>query len=169
MPYVNKPTPNLEKLVEFDSDYEILVVPVHVDKWAKKADCYPNVQRCIASSGGNIQYGWVLIENDWMVEAKHHAVWEKKDGSLVDITPRETPVHNILFIPDDRLFMCVLLHSNRFRISVLVFFLMQNGMKILLTSPKSFLKLSMGQLGLTGLVLLCISKDLLVNSFHSEK
>jgi hypothetical protein len=50
-------------------------------------------------SGGEIVYGWVIWQHgNYFIEAEHHAVYRRSDGSLVDITPGTTK--RVLFLPD---------------------------------------------------------------------
>jgi hypothetical protein len=66
-------------------------------------ECFENVAEHVAQHGGRIAYGWCIWE--WptvYVEAEHHAVWERPDESLIDITPRREGEMQILFVRDDR-------------------------------------------------------------------
>lgn len=95
---------NIRKLEQFiDSEFELETIPVRIEPGASFKNCYINVQQKVETYGGRLQYGWIIIENTWMVEAEHHAVWEAPDGNLTDITPKPLPMRQVLFIPDDRL------------------------------------------------------------------
>ena len=49
--------------------------------------CYWNVARKVSEAGGRAVWGWALRELPGrFVEAQHHAVWERPDGSLSDPT-----------------------------------------------------------------------------------
>ena len=64
-------------------------------------DCFPIVDRQVASAGGESVIGWAVWE--WpkvFIEAEFHAVWKQPDGSLLDIAPKVMPIPRILFIPD---------------------------------------------------------------------
>jgi hypothetical protein len=68
---------------------------------AKQDECFPNVRNIVRSKGGEIAYGWTIwIWPKVLVEAEHHAVWQKSDGTLVDITPKAHAEKQILFLPD---------------------------------------------------------------------
>jgi len=64
-------------------------------------ECFRIVPEQIRAYGGQQVTGWAIWE--WpkvLVEAEFHAVWQRPDGSLVDITPREQYFPSILFLPD---------------------------------------------------------------------
>lgn len=68
---------------------------------ARQMECYPNVERQIASSGGSIIYGWQIWEwSEVYLEAEFHAVWKTPAGELVDLTPKDQPTPRILFLED---------------------------------------------------------------------
>ncbi len=63
-------------------------------------ECYGNVERQVASQGGEYVVGWAIWERpELWVEAEHHAVWRGPDG-LVDITPHGIQIDRVLFLPD---------------------------------------------------------------------
>ncbi|AMS30073.1 MAG TPA: hypothetical protein DIU09_07915 [Hyphomonadaceae bacterium] len=63
-------------------------VPRHPVVWARPSRCYWNVRDCVAQSGGRIRFGWLVVEIEALtLLAWHHAVWERPDGTWVDITP----------------------------------------------------------------------------------
>ena len=68
-------------------------------------DCFPIVERQVASTGGESVFGWAVWE--WpkvFIEAEFHAVWKQPDGSFLDIAPKALPIPRVLFIPDPRRF-----------------------------------------------------------------
>ena len=68
---------------------------------AKQDDCFLNVRKVVRSKGGQIAYGWTIwIWPRVLFDAEHHAVWQKPDGTLVDITPKADREKRILFLPD---------------------------------------------------------------------
>lgn len=68
---------------------------------ARALDCFPVVARQVERAGGETCYGWRIWELPWAyVEAEFHAVWRSPAGELVDITPTETGISRILFVPD---------------------------------------------------------------------
>lgn len=78
-------------------------VDVTPDSEAAPNQCFPNTAKRVAESGGCVVHGWQVWEwLDVLVEAEFHGVWQRPDGSLVDITPKECPIARILFLPDPR-------------------------------------------------------------------
>jgi hypothetical protein len=80
-------------------------IPRHLDFapviGAQPRDCFPVVQRQIDQHGGSICYGWQIWEwPDVFIEAEFHAVWRDTDGKLHDITPKDLPFEQILFLED---------------------------------------------------------------------
>jgi hypothetical protein len=54
-------------------------------------ECIPNIEKVIELFGGDIVYGWNLIESlrGVMIEAEFHAVWVSDEGRLLDVTPKQ--------------------------------------------------------------------------------
>lgn len=76
-------------------------VPVAPEPWAEVNDCFESVRQAVSKHGGEELNGWQV----WMwpgvfIEAEHHCVWRRQDGTLVDITPKQNGATRILFIPD---------------------------------------------------------------------
>lgn len=63
-----------------------------------------NVREKVDLEGGRIQYGWALWQpTGAFLAAEHHAVYEPRSGRpWVDITPHNSGVAHILFLPDDK-------------------------------------------------------------------
>jgi len=94
-------TAPVQKLINYTgSEYLHEMIPVKPETTAKTGDFYNNVKDKIASDGGNIVYGWAVWQGEFTCEGKYHAVWENRDGELIDVTPQQTDT--LLFIPDDR-------------------------------------------------------------------
>lgn len=75
-------------------------VPVRPADQSEKDECFHNVRQIVEKEGGTLLYGWAIWE--WpkvLVEAEHHAVWEK-DGVFIDVTPKLNKEKRILFLPD---------------------------------------------------------------------
>lgn len=64
-------------------------------------ECFSIVPEHIVANGGKEKFGWVIFElpRVWL-EAEFHVVWERPDGKLIDLTPREVPIDRILLLPD---------------------------------------------------------------------
>ena len=64
-------------------------------------DCFPVVEAYVGAHGGQSVIGWQLWEWPGLyLEAEFHAVWRSPTGQLLDLTPKEIPVHTILFLED---------------------------------------------------------------------
>jgi len=64
-------------------------------------DCFPVVERYARCHGGSVCYGWQIWEwSGVMIEAEFHAVWRSPTGELRDLTPKQIPVSQIMFLPD---------------------------------------------------------------------
>lgn len=76
-------------------------VPVRPVPGSLKNECFSNVQKHAAEHGGSLVCGWSIVE--WpgvFLEAEFHGVWRSPDGELVDVTPNQLEVAEILFAPD---------------------------------------------------------------------
>jgi hypothetical protein len=85
------------------TDAAPIYVPCRPLPGAPANDCFPIVERQVASAGGESIFGWSVWE--WpkvFIEAEFHAVWKQPDGSLLDIAPKALPIPRVLFIPDPR-------------------------------------------------------------------
>jgi hypothetical protein len=99
-------TPEVRALCERLVPGEIpVVLDVETPPGAKPCDCVPNVERVIAAHGGGVQYGWQLWETlpGVMLEAEFHAVWVDPDGDLRDVTPKDLPFEQSVFLRDPAL------------------------------------------------------------------
>lgn len=53
-------------------------------------NCYWNVQREVYRSGGDIVFGWFIVEIPGIFFiCWHHAIWRSPQGNLIDITPSD--------------------------------------------------------------------------------
>ena len=84
---------------EISPDHVASRVPVRPDANAIPNECFHNVTARVSLEGGTIIYGWAIWE--WprvLIEAEHHAVWEK-NGVVLDITPHSMQEAQIVFDP----------------------------------------------------------------------
>lgn len=68
---------------------------------AQPLECFSNVANEVAKHGGQVVAGWAIWE--WpgiYIEAEYHAVWQRPDGVLVDVTPRMEWLNGMTFVPD---------------------------------------------------------------------
>ncbi|GEP94511.1 SEC-C domain-containing protein [Chitinophaga cymbidii] len=102
--FTNSITEHTLKMADhINSEYEMLHVPVIPLENAQINFCYKNVAQKVLLKGGRLQYGWIVIQSQFTVDAIHHAVWENPLGNLIDVTPSTPAFDNTLFIPDDRI------------------------------------------------------------------
>ncbi len=63
--------------------------------------CYLNVSHHIKTRGGTGLYGWKVLEFPrLLLQALHHAVWSRKDGTLIDVTHDVRKWRQIVFAAD---------------------------------------------------------------------
>ncbi len=96
-------TPFIAKCAKQISNHD----PVYLDLVSYPAMvpsmCFENVDRLVKQHGGKAIMGWLFWE--WpgvMVDAEHHAVWQKPDETWEDVTPKADGETRILFVRDDR-------------------------------------------------------------------
>ena len=66
--------------------------------------CFQNVTTMIKRHGGSVQHGWRIREQAMAyVEGEFYAVWRRRDGALIDVTPRADESGEILFLADSRM------------------------------------------------------------------
>lgn len=97
-----KVTPKVQEFCrEINADNEPIYLDVTPSEQDIVLDCFMNVKRRIAESGGSVQYGWRVWEwANTLIEAEYHAVWRTPDSTLVDITPAPKNFRHTLFLPD---------------------------------------------------------------------
>lgn len=98
---VNRAVQHLLKRMRLDTTPEWIEIEPRDD--AVTEECTENVTRVIAEHGGKTRLGWMIREEDIMIEAIFHAVWKNPDGRTVDVTPQDIPVDRIMFVPDPAL------------------------------------------------------------------
>ena len=68
---------------------------------AEPLNCSENVARATKSNGGEVLKGWrVWWIPNVLIEAQAHVVWQRSDGTVVDVTPNEDGETECVFIPD---------------------------------------------------------------------
>jgi hypothetical protein len=83
--------------------HEPIYVNAEPNNDAPRNECFPIVNQLVETSGGQAVVGWSLWELPTVfVEAEFHCVWQKSDGSLLDVTAKSAPCTRILFLPDSR-------------------------------------------------------------------
>lgn len=94
----NKNTDRLLKLI--GSEYIPEQVPIIPEEYSEFQNCFGNVDKKIKKDGGYVHYGWAIFQSKILCEGERHAVWESEDGELIDITPREDKMDEIMFVSD---------------------------------------------------------------------
>lgn len=83
--------------------------------------CHVSAKHAAAKHGGRRIHGWALWQfgegSSTMIVADFHSVWEKPDGTMVDVTPPKFGT-KVLFVPDSSLAITRIgsvqqLHNNR--------------------------------------------------------
>lgn len=93
----------LKKILKMiDGAYEPEIVDIIPENYAKNTFCHQNVLEKIKIDGGKIHFGWAIYKSNTMIEAEKHAVWESPNEDLIDITPNEANLKQIMFVPDNR-------------------------------------------------------------------
>jgi hypothetical protein len=77
------------------------------------ARCVLNVKKLVALKGGSCIIGWSLFENQYLIEAESHALWEPPDHkTLLNVTPlvnakRELVNYSGTFVRDSNAIDCL--------------------------------------------------------------
>lgn len=96
--------PYLHRLLTLvDATHEPILVEVEPEPSTQINDCFNIVHRKVECSGGKRICGWQITKGKFIIEAEAHAVWERPDGTLEDLTPKIMPWSKILFVEDEKL------------------------------------------------------------------
>jgi len=86
---------------ELVADPKLVFIRVTPGLGVESLDCFRAVERYIEQHGGSVCYGWQIWRvPNFMVEGEFHAVWRDPDGEMHDITPKQSDIDRILFLPD---------------------------------------------------------------------
>lgn len=93
---------HLEKLLnKLGAEFEPELVRIVPEDYSRPLFCFQNVEEKIKRLGGRAHYGWAIYEHQYFVEAERHAVWESPTDDLMDITPRNEDLTELLFVSDE--------------------------------------------------------------------
>jgi hypothetical protein len=93
----------IQKLFDkINSEFEEEIIPVIPEEYAKNRYCLYNVEQKIKNDGGSVCFGWSIYQSEDLCEAEKHVVWENPEGDLIDVTPNEVGLTQIMFLPDNR-------------------------------------------------------------------
>jgi len=91
----------IEKKLNAEFDYEIIPIQI-LEGVSKERQCYANVAEKIKLDNGIIHYGRSLHFNqDHIIEAERHAVWENEEGALIYVKSHPAGFDTVLFISDN--------------------------------------------------------------------
>ena len=95
-------TKNIQKLArQIDATSTPESVKVEPGEECLPERSFENVAVMTKRHGGSAQHGWRMREQpSAYVEAEFCAVWRRRDGALIDVTPRADQQEEILFLPD---------------------------------------------------------------------
>ncbi|MDR5591128.1 hypothetical protein [Christiangramia sp. SM2212] len=83
-------------------NYEYETVPIQMESYSRKMQCYSNVRAKIEKDGGAIHYGWsVHFTEGIIIEAERHAVWENEEEDLLCVTPHPSGQSELIFFSDN--------------------------------------------------------------------
>lgn len=80
---------------------EPVFIQVNARADAISGECFDTTAKQVIEHGGSSVFGWLIWE--WpgiLIEAEFHAVWQKPDGTLLDVTKKDDGESVVLFIPD---------------------------------------------------------------------
>lgn len=93
---------HIDKLLDtINSKFDPEIVPIIPESHAIQGNCFVNVNEKVKLDGGAIHYGWAIYQSEIICEAERHAIWESPEGQYIDITPREIPFKEVMFVFDD--------------------------------------------------------------------
>jgi len=67
-------------------------------------ECFAIIPEHVSRYGGEQRVGWAIWE-PWrkvLIEAEFHAIWKSPQREMIDLTPKEVSIQQILFIHDPR-------------------------------------------------------------------
>lgn len=74
-------------------------VSLQILPYCQHGMCFLNVWDAVKQYGGKAVYGWIVwYDPGVLIEGEYHAVWERPDGLLVDVTPKPDGEEQIAFV-----------------------------------------------------------------------
>lgn len=78
----------------------IIVIP---DENAEVNECIPTVKEKVRKDSGQLILGWQIYHTGHLIEGVFHGVWLSPENELIDVTPKQPLMNEIIFLPDSRL------------------------------------------------------------------
>lgn len=87
-------------------------LPFSVEAHGPSGNCYANVMERISVAGGRLVLGWQLCMVPRVTSCRNrlatkllvaHAIWQKSDGELCDVTQSPRLTKGLAFIPDEKM------------------------------------------------------------------
>lgn len=89
-------------LDKLEVEYEPEIIPIVIEEFSEPQQCFGNVAKKIEKDGGRAHAGWLIhSDGNFLVEAERHIVWENGSAELIDVTPQEANITEVLFVSDD--------------------------------------------------------------------
>jgi len=83
-------------------EYEAETIPLKVESFSESQQCFGNVAKKVERDGGRAHCGWLIhTDSRFIIEAERHVVWENDNLELIDVTPQEPNVTEVIFVSDD--------------------------------------------------------------------
>lgn len=89
-------------LDKLNVEYEAETIPLKVETFSEPQQCFGNVAKKVERDGGRAHCGWLIhTDSRFIIEAERHVVWENDNSELIDVTPQEPNVTEVIFVSDD--------------------------------------------------------------------
>ncbi len=62
--------------------------------------CHISTKHRVLTAGGKRVHGWALWEFQDLIIGEFHSIWERPDGTLIDVTPPKFGANRVLFVRD---------------------------------------------------------------------
>jgi hypothetical protein len=86
------------KRLKTDAIPTVVKVDTHAD--ARENECIEIVDKMVSLFGGERILGWQIWQGGFLIEAEFHAVWQKDDGQIIDVSIKKNKIPAIVFVPD---------------------------------------------------------------------
>lgn len=81
-------TENIIEILNNNDIHNLIYIPRQPNDDCEAGNCFTNVEKYVEKLGGNLLMGWAItVRKNLYIECEAHAVWEKTDNQITDITP----------------------------------------------------------------------------------